>query len=255
MDKKAILVISSGTVNEKARRENIEAVEKEIKKNFAEYEVRLAFSSQKIINKIISRYGIYIDKPEEALNKLIQENFDEVVIQPINIIPGDEYENIKNTAEKFNFKKLIIGTPLLYNYNDYDKVIEAVKFQIPKLKENTAVILMGHGTTHSSDDCYSVLQDFIDKQKLNIFVGTLKGSLGILKLVEKLKENNIKEVLLTPLMLVAGNHAIEDMASDKDTSWKTILEREGIKTEVYLHGLGENAEIQKLYIEKLKALL
>jgi sirohydrochlorin cobaltochelatase len=168
MDKKAILVVSSGTVNEKARRENIEAVENEIKKNFAEYEVRRAFSSEKIINKIINRYGVYIDKPEQALNKLIQENFDEVVIQPINIIPGDEYENIKNTAEKFNFKKLIIGTPLLYNYNDYDKVIEAVKFQMPKLKENAAVVLMGHGTNHSADECYSIFQSVIDKEDLNI---------------------------------------------------------------------------------------
>lgn len=255
--KKVILVVSSGTVNEKARKENIEAVEKEIKKNFCDYEVRRAFSSEKIVNKLKIRYGIQVDRPQEALSKLKYEGFEDVIIQPLHIIAGDEYESVQDIAERYKteFKSLKLGRPLLSEARDYNKVLAAVKLQLPELSENKAAVFMGHGSSHSADESYSALQNAINKENFNIFIGTISGKLVITSIIDRLKKKNIEEVILMPLMLVAGNHAIKDMAAEKSSSWKSMLEAEGFKVEVYLCGLGENKEIQKLYVEKLKAAI
>ncbi len=255
--KKAILVVSSGTVNEKARKENIEAVEKEIEKNLCDFKVRRAFSSEKIVNKLMIRYGIQIDRPQEALKRLKDEGVEEVIIQPLHIIAGDEYERVQDIAERYKteFKSLKLGRPLLSEEKDYSKVLEAVKHQLPELSENKAAVFMGHGSSHSADESYATLQNAIDKENLNIFIGTISGKLIITSIIDGLKKKNIKEVILMPLMLVAGNHAIKDMAAEKSSSWKSMLEAEGFKVEVYLCGLGENKAIQKLYVEKLKAAI
>jgi sirohydrochlorin cobaltochelatase len=255
--KKAILVVSSGTVNEKARKENIEAVEKEIERNFYDCEIRRAFSSEKIVNKLMMRYGINVDKPEEALRKLKEDSFEEVIVQPLHIIAGDEYEGVQDIVNKYKaeFKKLELGRPLLSEPVDFDNVLEAIKLQLPELSKHKAAVFMGHGSSHSADESYTTLQKFIDKEKLNIYIGTINGKLTILNIIDRLKKENIEEIILMPLMLVAGNHAIEDMASENSSSWKSMLEAEGFKVEVYLHGLGENKEIQKLYVQKLKATI
>jgi sirohydrochlorin cobaltochelatase len=255
--KKAILAVSSGTVNEKARKENIEAVEKEIEKNFCGYEVRRAFSSEKIINKLMIRFGIQVDRPVEALSKLKDEAFEEVIIQPLHIIAGDEYESVQNKAESYKaeFKSLKLGRPLLSEAEDYSKVLDAIKGQLPELSEHKAAVFMGHGSSHSADESYITLQNVIDKENLNIFIGTISGKLTITSIIDRLKKKNIEEIILMPLMLVAGNHAIKDMAAEKSSSWKSMFEAEGFKVEVYLWGLGENKKIQKLYVEKLKAAI
>lgn len=251
--RKAILVVSSGTTNEKARKENIEAVEERIQNEFPGFQVRRAFTSSKIISRLREQ-GINIDAVNEALERLIQEGIDEVVIQPLHIIPGSEYENIISTASKFknNFKTLLMGTPLLYKSNDYVEVVNVLKLQIQKLKQNEAVVFMGHGSRTASNECYSLLQTYIDREKLNIFVGTIKGEPSIQSITERLKEKSIKRVILRPFMLVAGNHALVDMASDDENSWKSVLQREGFEVNVYLHGLGENEEFQTLYVKRVK---
>lgn len=252
--KKSILVVSSGTVDENARKQNIEAVEKEIEKNFSDYEIRRAFSSEKIVNKLALTYGVYINRPEEALIKLKEEGFSQVILQPLHLIAGDEYEDIQRVAEKFkdDFDTITLGKPLLYTLCDCEKVLEASKSQLPMLNKDMAVVLIGHGSDHIADESYSTFQRLIDKQNLNIFVGTIKGKLTASSIIDRLKRNNIKQVLLMPLMLVAGAHAVKDIASCEKNSWKSILEKEGFSVEMYLHGLGENKEIQKLYVEKLK---
>lgn len=256
-NRKAILVVSSGTVNEKARKENIEVVEKEIEKTFCTYEVRRAFSSEKIINKLKLRYGIYIDGSEEALSKLKADKFEEVIIQPLHIIAGDEYEGVQNIAKRYKakFKKLELGGPLLSEPDDYSNVLKAIKLQLPELSEHKAVVFMGHGSSHSADESYTILQEHIDKENLNIFIGTINGKITISNIIVRLKKIKTEEIILMPFMLVAGNHAVKDMSSEKSCSWKTMLEAEGFKVEVFLCGLGENKEIQKLYVQKLEAAI
>lgn len=257
MTKKAILVTSFGTSYPEARRANIETIENKIKDSFPAYEIKRAFTSNMIIKKLKNRDNIIIDTPEEAILKLIEDGYDEVVIQPLHIIPGEEYEKIVLVYNKYrdSFKKLVLGKPILYHIEDYKEAVEALKIQIPNSKKDSAVILMGHGTKHFANACYASLQQFLDAAKMNVFVGTVEGYPEIVDIIPKLKENKIKTVTLMPYMVVAGDHAHNDMASDEDDSWKSILETEGFDVNIYLHGLGENVEYQCIYANRVKAAI
>ena len=253
MKSKAILVISSGTSNEKAREESIYSIEKEIGKAFNNYEIKSAFTSAKILSKLKAQ-GIYIDSPLEAIEKLETEDFEEVIIQPLHIIPGIEYERILRTVERFKdkFRIISVGKPLLYEEEDFIAAVEALKTHLPAIGSQQAYALMGHGSSHAAQECYSNLQRFIDLGGIRAYVGTIKGTPGIKEIVEGLKRDNIKEVILAPFMLVAGNHALMDMASEEESSWKSILTKEGFKVDIYLKGIGENKEYQRIYTRKVK---
>lgn len=251
--KKVILTISSGTSNEKARKENIESVEGRIAENYKDYEVRGAFTSHKILNRLKDK-GIFIDNPKEAVIKIAAEGFEELIVQPLHIIPGSEYEKILKVIEEYkkSFTKVAIGKPLLYREEDYVKAIEALRNQIPVLANNQAVALMGHGSSHTAQECYSKLQNFIDAEGLKVYVGTIKGKPGISDVIQRLYKSNIEEVILMPFMLVGGNHAIMDMASEEENSWKSILIKEGFTVDIYLKGLGENIKYQDIYVSKVR---
>lgn len=257
--KKAILVVSFGTTYKETLKLTIEKIEERIREKFSEYEVRRAFTAHIIIKKLKKRDGIHIDTPEEALEKLREEGYEEVILQPLHIIPGAEYDYVKLVVERFKnlnaFKSIELGRPVLYfqGYEqlpeDYDIFVEAIKGIVRKDK---TVVFMGHGSSHYSNACYSCLQSiFFDKGYKNVYIGTVEGYPTIENIVMRLKADNIKEVVLMPLMLVAGDHAINDMASNEEDSWKSILEREGINSEIYLHGLGEVKEFQDIYIEHI----
>jgi sirohydrochlorin cobaltochelatase len=252
--KKAILVISSGTTNEKARKENIEAVENRIAENFRDYDIRRAYSSKRILSILKESQDIIVDNPVEAIEKLIEKGYEELIVQPLQIIPGMEYESVLRSLEQHVncFKKLGIGRPVLYDNEDYEVAVEALKTQLPELGKEQAAVLMGHGSSHTANDCYSRFQDYIDKTGLKAYLGTIKGIPGLSEVIERLKRNSIKEVILMPFMLVAGNHALIDMASEEDYSWKTILKREGFKVRIYLRGLGENIYYQNIYVKRVE---
>jgi len=253
-DKKGILVISFGTSYADTRKVTIEACEEKIAASFPDYEVRRAFTSSIIIKKLKERDNIQIDTPEEALNKMKDEGFTKVIVQPLHIIPGLEYEEVLAVVNNFrgSFKELTVGRPVLYGIEDYKQAVEALKQQLPALDKDHAVVLMGHGTTHPANACYSCLQSVLNDEESNVLVGVVEGYPGIDNVIAKLKRNNIKEVTLMPYMLVAGDHAINDMAGDEEDSWKSILEREGFKVNIYLHGLGENNSYQEIYVQRVQ---
>lgn len=262
-NKKAILVVSFGTTYESTRKLTIEKIEDSIRDKFKTYEVRRAFTSHMVIKKLKDVYGIYVEKPEEALQRLYEEGFSEVVVQPLHIIPGEEYEYISKVVENYRkqdrFCNITLGRPLLYFKgeenlpDDYSILVEALKTQF-KEKEN--VILMGHGTHHPANAVYSCLQAVLKDHGLsNVFIGTIDGYPTLNNIIQYLKEKEIKELTLMPLLLVAGDHAINDMASDEEDSWKSILEREGFKVNIYLRGLGENEKIQEIYIKHLEDVI
>lgn len=253
-DKKGILVVSFGTSYADTRKLTIEACEEKIAASFPDYEVRRAFTSNIIIKKLKERDNMEVDTPKEALNKMKEEGFAEVIVQPLHIMPGIEYDEVLAAVDDFkdSFKEITVGRPVLYGIEDYKMAVEALEKQLPELKEDQAVILMGHGTIHPANACYSCLQSVLSDEGLNVFVGTVEGYPELDDIIARLKANKIKEVTLMPYMVVAGDHASNDMAGDEEDSWKSILKKEGFVVDVYLHGLGENPGYQDIYVQRVQ---
>jgi sirohydrochlorin cobaltochelatase len=261
LKKKAILVISFGTTYENTRKLTIEKIEKLIEENYKDYEIRRAFTAHGVIKKLASKYQMHVDTPEEALNRLKEEGFSQIIVQPLHLIPGLEYDYVRNVIDSFSkedcFESIKLGRPLLYFKgeeedipDDYTLMIEALENQVPR---DEAVVFMGHGTHHPANSTYSCLQTvFWDNDFHKVFIGTIDGYPTLDHVIKKLKKNNITKLTLMPLLLVAGDHAQNDMAGEEEDSWKNILQREGFEVDIYLHGLGENLNIQKLYLEHLE---
>ena len=259
--KKAILVVSFGTSHLDTLRVTIEKAENQIRDHFNDYDIYRAFTSHKIIRKLREKYEMFIDTPEEVMAKLYEDDYEDVIIQPLHIIPGEEYIYINKIGEAYKdkFRSVKMGRPIFYYQGienlpqDYSLFIEATK----KLyEENNAVVYVGHGTAHSENAVYGCLQTvFEDEGYENVFVGTVEGYPNFEAVLKRLKRKNIDEVTLAPLMVVAGDHAKNDMASDEEGSWKSMLEKEGIKVNIYLKGLGENERFNQLYINRIEDLI
>lgn len=261
--KKAILVVSFGTSYKETREKTIEACENKIKEGLDGYDFHRAYTSNMIIKKLKNRDGINIENPIQALNRLYDEGYEEVIVQTLHIICGEEFNKLKEQVESYQdkFKKIILGRPLLTYIDDYKEAVEAIHHQIPQMEEDEAVVFMGHGTFHESHSSYPALEYMLRDAGINAYVGTVEGYPELDQVIDRLKMNNIKKVNLMPFMLVAGDHAINDMAGDEEDSWKTILEEHGFEIKVHLKGLGENPYIQDKFmnhahdcIEKLNQL-
>lgn len=258
--KKAILVVSFGTSYLDALENSIEKIEKEIKENFSEYDIFRAFTSHMIINKLKRVHNIEVDKPEFILKKLKELGYEEVIVQPLHIIPGEEYDYVKGNVLNFkgDFKVLKFGRPIFFYQgeeeapNDYSIFIDSIKHVLDS-KEDEAVVLFGHGSMHYSNAVYGALQSMLyDEGYERAFVGTVEGYPTIDTVISRLERNNIRKVKLVPLMVVAGDHVKNDMASDEEDSWKTILENKGIKVDIHMKGLGEEKSFRDIYIEHVK---
>lgn len=261
--KKAILVVAFGTTFPETRKLNIDGVTEKIRAAFPEYEVRQAFTSRIIIKRVQENEGLRYDTEKQALEKLKAEGYKEVIVQPLHMEPGDEYEKVSRVVTAYKhqkaFDKIALGRPVLYYFgqeekpDDYIPAIKALQAQFPKVAKNEAVVLMGHGGPHPANAAYAVLQMKLNDEKVkNAFVFTVEGYPSFENLLGTLKEHKIKKVTLMPLMLVAGDHAINDMAGSEKDSYKSQLEAAGFKVETYLHGLGENAAIQDIYVQHVK---
>lgn len=260
--KKAILVVSFGTTYADTRKLTTEAVEDKIRTAFPDYEVRHAFTSRIIIKKLADRDGLKYDTEKQALDKLKAEGYKEIVVQPLHIEAGEEYEKLMRVVTQYekSFDKITVGRPLLYytgqegeKPDDYLLAIKALQSQFPQLGKNEAVALMGHGGVHPSNTAYAAFQMKLQDAGLkNTFVFTVEGYPTVENLIEKLKANKIKKVTLMPMMLVAGDHANNDMAGDDKDSFKSQLIAAGFQVEAYIHGLGENPGIQDIYVQHTK---
>ncbi|OAA91211.1 sirohydrochlorin cobaltochelatase [Clostridium ljungdahlii] len=253
--KRGILVVSFGTSILGTLKNCIEDTENEIRNEFKEYAVRRAFTSGIIIKKLKNQKEIYIDTVPEALDKMREEGFREVYVQPLHIMPGDEYDKVVRCVNEYqgSFSKLVLGRPVLYRQSDYIIAARALKKQLPPLSQNEAVVLMGHGSSHPSNSSYALFQYVLDDLKIrNTFVATVEGYPAIDNVIPKLKKNNIEKVTLMPFMLVAGDHATNDMAGEDNDSWKQILKSKGFEINTYLHGLGENKAFQEIYVQHIR---
>ncbi len=249
--KKAVLVISFGTSYHETREKTIDVCENKIKESFEGYDFFRAYTSRMILKKLKDRDQIFIDNEEEVLDRLYELGYEEVVIQSLHIICGEEYHKIKNKINNYQdkFKSLTLGRPLLTYIDDYKDVVEGVKSQIPPMQEDECMVFMGHGTFHESHSAYPALEYMMQDEKIKAYVGTVEGYPELDHVIKKLKEDKMRIVNLMPFMLVAGDHAINDMASDEEDSWKTILENEGFEVKAHVVGLGENEHIQEKFVQ------
>lgn len=261
--KKAILVVSFGTTYLDTLKLNIAAIEDKIRDSFSDFEIRRAFTSRMVIRKLAERDGLHVDTEEQALEKLLAEGYAEVYVQPLHVVAGEEYGKIERLVARYahnrTFAKIKIGRPLLYYMgqedqpDDYLEVLAAIAGQLPPLGHEDALVFMGHGGTHPANAAYAALQlKFAEAGLERAFVYTVEGFPALESVTEKLSENNIRNVLLVPFMLVAGDHAKNDMAGDDDESAKSQLKQAGFHVDVVLKGLGENRAIQDIYIRHLR---
>ncbi len=251
-NKKAILVVSFGTSYNDTRALTIDAIENKIAAAYPEYEVRRAFSSQIIIDKLNARDGLQIKNVDEAMKQLIADGVGTLIVQPTHVMNGYEYDEMKAAIEPYskNFSNLVYGTPLLTSSEDYFTLISAFQKEIAhNLSQDTALVLMGHGTHHFANSTYAALDYmFKDKGMKNIFVGTVESYPDLDTIIAHVKSGGYKKVILQPLMIVSGDHANNDMAGDDENSWKTIFKSNGFEVECVLRGLGEFSSIQDMYV-------
>lgn len=254
MSKKALLIISFGT-SYKDSALAIENVENYLTARYEGYDFYRAYTSRFIVEKLKKRDNLHIHLPLEALEQLKQEGYDEVVCQSLHIINGVEYEMTKKEvlSYKDHFKSLRFTAPLLNTLEDYEKCVEAIMDEVGTLDAEHALVLMGHGTVHHSNAAYSQLEMMFNyKGYANVFVGTVEGFPEIEYVVDKVKKVAVKQVTLMPFMIVAGDHAKNDMASDEEDSWKSVLEAEGIEVTTKLVGIGELDKICEIFYEHLE---
>lgn len=254
-NKKAILVVSFGTSYQETRDKTIGAIEKQIKEAYPDYDIKRAFTSETIIKKLKERDKINIDNVLEAMEKLKKEEYKTVICQPTHIINGIEYDKMVSQVNKFkkSFDKIKFGNPLLSTDEDYNKIVKAMNEENKNISNNKAIIFMGHGTSHFANSAYAALDyRFKAYGKNNIFIGTIEGYPDIDTVLKQMKQSNIKKIILMPFMIVAGDHALNDMSGKENNSWKNIFESEGFKVETIIKGLGEYESIRNIFVEHVK---
>lgn len=256
----AILVVSFGTSYNDSRDITIGAIEKTITDAFPEYEVRRAFTSQIIIDKLKERDGLEIDNVEEALDRAVADGVKELIVQPTHLMNGYEYNDLAKALTEYvdKFDKITLADPLMISDADFDAVIKAITEKTASYDDGeTAICFMGHGTEAASNEIYAKLQEKLTEGGFeNYYVGTVEAAPSLDDVIAALKaKGSYKKVVLEPLMVVAGDHANNDMAGAEEDSWKTALENEGYEVECILDGLGQIPAIQDIYVEHIKTAI
>ena len=254
-----LLVLSFGTSFNDSRRLNIGAIESDLETAFPDYSVRRGFTANIVIDHIQSRDGVKIDDVDEAMNRAVDNNVKNLVIQPTHLMNGLEYEELEEQVAQYAdaFDKIAIGKPLLTSEDDFKRVEQALVDWTSEYDDGeTAICFMGHGTEAESNAVYQKMQDLLTADGYdNYFVGTVEASPSLEDVLAKVKAGSYKRVVLEPMMVVAGDHANNDMAGNEEGSWKTTFEDAGYEVTCLLRGLGENEEIRKIYVEHAQAAM
>ena len=263
-NKDAILVMTFGTTFKDTRAKTIDAVEKAIQEANPGVPVYEAYTSHIIIDRVKAKEGIQKLTPEEAFAKLKADGYTRVAVVSLDVIPGMEYsyDSIITKMQANNFKKLSLAMPLMYfqgTEGEPDQIVEflnALKSQIPKMGPHEATLITAHGTPHPGNAYYSVIQDRLQQLGMNdVFVYSVEGRPNLEDVIPKLKAGGYTTVTLMPIMMVAGDHANNDMAGSDPDSHKSILEKDGFTVKTYIHGLGENKNVRQIYVNRAEEAL
>jgi sirohydrochlorin cobaltochelatase len=262
--KKGILLVAFGSSMPQGE-EAINAVTEAVKAAYPGTEVRVSYTSRIIMRKIARESNKIIDEPAVALAKMAYEGFTDVVVLSTHIIPGAEYDDLKSVVDGFRvmsehgpkagFRNIALSRPLLSNSQDFERMAQAIVDTYPQKDKNSAVIFVGHGTHHFADAAYSALQMALWRKSPNFYIGTIEGMPSYDDVLARIKSSGAKNVTIAPAMLVAGDHANNDIAGDEDDSWKSMLVKEGYKVTPVLTGLGQNKAVQNLILDKLRESL
>ena len=276
-----ILVVSFGTSFNDSRATDIGGIEKAVQAAYPDWSVRRAFTAQIIINHVQARDGEKIDNVDQALQRAVDNGVKNLVVQPTHLMHGAEYDELTAALEgyKDKFESVKIAEPLLGEVGADATVINADKAAVAEAitaeavkdagfdsldavkEDGTAFVFMGHGTSHTAKVSYSQMQTQMEQLGYdNVFIGTVEGEpedTSCEAVIEKLKEAGYKKVILRPLMVVAGDHANNDMAGDDDDSWKSQFEASGAfdSIDTQIAGLGEIQAIQQLYVAHTQAAI
>ena len=276
-----ILVVSFGTSFNDSRAEDIGGVEKALQAAYPDWSVRRAFTAQIIINHVQARDDEKIDNMDQALERAVDNGVKNLVVQPTHLMHGAEYDELTEAVENYKdkFESVKIAEPLLGEVGadetaineDKAAVAEAITAEAVKTagfdsldaakEEGTAFVFMGHGTSHTAKISYSQMQTQMEQLGYeNVFIGTVEGEpedTACEAVIEKLKNAGYKKVILRPLMVVAGDHANNDMAGDDDDSWKSQFEASGKfeSVDTQIAGLGEIPAVQELYVAHTAAAI
>ena len=276
-----LLVVSFGTSFNDSRVNDIGGIEKALAKAYPDYSVRRAFTAQIIINHIYARDGEKIDNMEQALERAVNNGVKNLVVQPTHLMHGAEYDELKATLDEYKdkFESAVIAEPLLGEVGSDATVINEDKENVAKaitaeaVKEagfkdlaaakdaGVAFVFMGHGTSHAAKVTYDQMQTQMNKLSYdNVFIGTVEGEpedTELSNVIAAVKDNGYTKVILRPLMVVAGDHANNDMAGDDEDSWKSGFEAaESFESvDCQIAGLGGISDVQKIYVEHTGAVI
>lgn len=254
-----LLVVSFGTSFNDNRRLTIGAIEAAEEAAFPEYSVRRAFTAQIVIDHIQKRDGEVIDNFGQAIQRAIDNGVKTLVVQPTHLMNGFEYNDVVNELAQYSdaFDKVVVGEPLLTSDEDFETVRAAIVKATAEYDDGkTAICFMGHGTEAESNAIYAKMQEKLTAAgNANYFVGTVEASPSVEDVLELVKAGGYTRVVLRPLMIVAGDHANNDMASDEEDSWKTTFTNAGFEVVTVIEGLGQLEEIQQLLVSHTQAAI
>ena len=278
---KEILVVSFGTSYNDSRVEDIRSIEDAIAAAFPDWSVRRAFTAQIIINHVQARDGEFIDNMEQAMDRAVANGVKVLVVQPTHLMHGAEYDEMMDVLSAYEdqFESISVAEPLLGEVGSDATVINADKEAVAQAvvaaaaadagfadaaeaaAQKTAFVLMGHGTAHVAKVTYSQMQTQMQTLGYdNVFIGTVEGEpeeTSCEAVIEAVKAAGYTNVVLRPLMVVAGDHANNDMAGAEEDSWKSMFEAAGCFDSVtaQIAGLGSIEAVQNLYVAHTKAVI
>ena len=276
---KELLVVSFGTSFNDSRVTDIKGIEDALAKAFPDWSVRRAFTAQIIINHVQARDGEKIDNMDQALERAVANGVKTLVVQPTHLMHGAEYDEMCEALDAYKDKieNIVVAEPLLGEVGNDATVINADKEAVAKAvvaaavadgkfesiakaaEDGTALVLMGHGTAHVAKVTYSQMQTQMEKLGYkNVFIGTVEGEpeeTSCEAVIEAVKAAGYTKVVLRPLMVVAGDHANNDMAGDDEDSWKSMVEAAGLTVECQIAGLGRIDAVQELYVAHTQAAI
>lgn len=259
IDDNELLVLSFGTSYNDSRRLTIGAIEGDLEKAFPDFSVRRGFTANIIIDHVQRRDNILIDDVDAALERAVNNGVKNLVVQPTHLMHGLEYDELVKEVGNYSdaFDQVVFGEPLLNSDDDFARVEKAITEWTASYDDGeTAICFMGHGTEADSNEVYQKMQDLLTKDGYtNYFVGTVEAQPSLDDVLAKVQAGDYKRVVLEPLMVVAGDHANNDMAGDEDGSWKKTFEDAGYEVECLLRGLGENEDIRAIYVDHAKAAI
>lgn len=254
-----LLVVSFGTSYNDSRRLTIGAIEGAIADACPDYSVRRGFTSQIIIDHVKRRDNVSIDNVTEALDRAVANGVKTLVVQPTHLMNGLEYNDLVDEIAQYSdaFEQVSIGEPLLSSDEDFQAVAQAIVDATKEYDDGkTAICFMGHGTEAESNQIYAKMQSVLtDMGCTNYFVGTVEATPSLDDVLKLVQEGDYERVVLEPLMVVAGDHANNDMAGDDADSWKSTFEAAGYEVVPVVRGLGELEAIQKIYVQHAQAAI